>query len=506
VWDFFESYRPLIAAKEKRVSGVEPDWVEPLSVVTPFGTLRGGYFPVKYDTRASARAEQHADAEAARSQMHAAYTSATTRRSFTKARAKEVVERPLMLSFDGIFQGANEVIHDLAWHEWLIDVNRLIKNKAVDKAIRDRYGADVIKQFKSSFEDIARGDAPAQNGLERALNHLRTGATIAGLGWNLMTSMLQPLGLTQSMVRVGPKWVAQGIGRTLGNPAEALRTIYEKSEFMRIRGKTMQREINEIQNQVSGKSDARLAIEASFFVLIQKAQLMADVPTWHGAYDKAIAAGEADERAVALADQAVIDSQGGGQLKDLSAVQRGGPALKLFTNFYSYFNVSYNLAAERARATDFKSAKSVGSLAVDYLLLFTVPAVLGALLKSAVLGGDDDDDDTLARKLAGEQISYLFGTMVGLRELTSAAQYFTGTKVIPTTYSGPAGLRFFSEMEKLGKQVAQGEVDMALFRAAANALGIALHLPSGQAVRTVEGATALMEGDTANPLVLATGT
>jgi hypothetical protein len=29
VWDFLESYRPLVAAKERRVYGKEPNWVEP---------------------------------------------------------------------------------------------------------------------------------------------------------------------------------------------------------------------------------------------------------------------------------------------------------------------------------------------------------------------------------------------------------------------------------------------------------------------------------------------
>ena len=36
--------------------------------------------------------------------------------------------------------------------------------------------------------------------------------------------------------------------------------------------------------------------------------------------------------AVAEADQAVLDAQGGGQIKDLAAIQRGGQLQKLFTN------------------------------------------------------------------------------------------------------------------------------------------------------------------------------
>ena len=34
------------------------------------------------------------------------------------------------------------------------------------------------------------------------------------------------------------------------------------------------------------------------------------------------------------------------------AFQRGGPLLKLFTNFYSFFNVAYNLGVERTGVVD----------------------------------------------------------------------------------------------------------------------------------------------------------
>ncbi|HEY0202362.1 MAG TPA: hypothetical protein VGC24_11780, partial [Burkholderiaceae bacterium] len=145
VWNHFESYRPAIATKERRVYGKEPAWVEAraFDMQTADGqtvSLRGGYYPVKYDPVASQRAGEHADAEAAKRQLQGAYTSATTRRSFTKARAEEVKGRPLLYNLSGLYGGVNDVIHDLSWHEWLIDANRLLRSDTIDKAIRDHYG------------------------------------------------------------------------------------------------------------------------------------------------------------------------------------------------------------------------------------------------------------------------------------------------------------------------------------------------------------------------------
>lgn len=513
VWDFFESYRPEIAAKERRVMGKEPDWIEPTPVVlrTADGqdvSLRGGYYPVKYDPNQSGEAGAHADAEQAKAMMRAAYTAATTRRSFTKSRADRVMNRPLLLTFDGIYQGANEVIHDLAWHEWLIDVNKLARR--LDSPIRNGYGAESVTIMKRTIEDIARGDKPATNAVESSLNHLRTGATVAGLGWNLTTAMLQPLGVLQSMVRIGPVWVARGLREFYGNPTQMLAKADEvqaKSEFMRNRARTMSREINDVQNQLTkGKGAVRTAVEGSFFVLIQKLQASVDYPTWLGAYEKALADpvniradGTVDDaRAVGMADQAVIDAQGEGQTKDLAQVQRGHPGFKLFTNFYSYFNVALNMAVDRARATDFKKPGDVIHLAGDYVLLAILPAVLDTLLRTALKGGGDGDDDALLKDLIQNQISYLMGLFVGVREMTSAATYAAG--VGGFGYGGPAGVRFFAEITKLGQQIGQGEADQALAKSANNVAGLLFHYPAGQVSRFVEGAAALLDGRSKNPL------
>ena len=520
IWDFFESYRPMIAEKERRVMGKEPNWVEPqrLTVTTKEGTqldLNGGYFPIVYDPRESGRAEQFADAEAAKQMMRGAFNAATTRRSFTKDRAEEVTGRPLILTWDALFRGVNDVIHDLTWHEWVIDANRIIKNESLDNAIRTGFGADVIAQFKSAITDIAKGDSPDMDAMSKVLTPLRSGAAVAGLGFNLMNSMLQPLGLTQSMVRIGTRWVGLGIVEWAKSPIGLVKQVHEKSEFMRNRGRTLNREVNEVQSIVQGKGEIREKLDALMFAPMQSLQLVADMPTWWGAYQKALADpalmdaenGVDEATAIARADQAVIDSQGGGQIKDLAKVQRGGNLQKLFTVFYGYFSAAYNLGVDQTKKTNFKSPVEVMALAWDFLLLYSVPSVLASLLKDALMpsGAGDDDWEKIARKLASEQISYLMGLMVGLREATGAVQYITGTKMFDTAYGGPAGLRFFQELDKLGKQIGQGELDRALARSVINVGGIALHLPSAQINRTVDGVIALAEGKTENPLAVLFG-
>ena len=431
IWDYFETYRPMIAEKERKLYGKEPKWIEPRSITIRSAdgkdvTLRGGYYPIKYDPVASQRAEQNADAEDAKRMLQGAYTAATTRRSFTKGRVEEVKGRPLLYTMAGMYSGINDVIHDLAWHEWLIYANKLLRSQSIDEAIRGQYGPEFKDQLKTWVNDVAVGEQMAANSGEVALGRLRQGISAAGLGFNVMSALQQITGFNQSIVRVGARYVGRGISKTIADPRAAMKEVNEKSSFMANRARTQFRELNELRNMVQDESETMRAVKLGAYYMMMRMQRLVDVPTWLGAYEKSIGQGYDEEKSIALADQAVIDSQGGGMVKDLSAIERGGPGLKLFTVYYSFMNTTFNLATMKGM-----TAKSKGKLAADYLMLYVVPVVLTYALKSAVTpskGDDDWDWEKIAKDLAAEQLSYLMGQMIVLREFGEAAKVVTGAE------------------------------------------------------------------------------
>lgn len=489
VWDFVNTYWPQIEAKQKRVTGIAPDKVEASPVTTQWGEYRGGYFPLMYDDRISPQAFAHRAAEAAQRTLHGAYTRGTTKRGHTIERV-EGVKMPVRLDFGVIFEHVHNVIHDLAFHEALIDVNRVLGNRTVQKAVMSNYGDQMYKAMHDAVNDTAAGEIPAITAFEKATNWLRHGVTIAAMGWNLMTGLMQPLGISQSVVRVGAPWMFKGFSRWIGDAARmenSVKWIHEQSEFMRNRYYTLNREINDLRNRIYGGAGTSV-VSDSYFWLITRFQLVADVPTWLGAYERYMEeTGGDSERAIALADQAVLDSQGGGQVKDLADVQRHGPLMRLWTNFYSYFNVTYNLTAESLGKAKLTDPVSVVRAAWELLLLYTVPAVLGFAIKDGMKGGEDLDDEELVKALMAEQAAYILGTMVGFREFSSVMQGFYG-------YEGPAGTRFYSEGVNLVKQAGQGETDEAFWKALNGTAGILLHYPAGQVQRTIDGYVATQEG------------
>lgn len=488
VWAFLDSYWPDIEAKQLRVDGIKPQKVEaePFMLAASDGTpvqMGGGYYPIKYDSDRSSRAESQQAAEVAKDMLRGAFTRSTTRRGHTKARA-EVVKRPVRKDLDVITQHVTQVVHDLAWHEWLIDANRLLSAKPVDEAIRTHYGPDIIRTIKDDISGIATGDLVAQDALTRVMNVFRANVTRSTMGLSFTTALLQPFGLTQSMARIGVKPVLRGVARWAGDAARfesSMAWISDKSDFMRLRAKTFNRELSEIRSKVAGQSRLAQVRDGVLFALMQKMQLVADVPTWIGQYEKALAEGKDDSTAVAMADQAVLDAQGGGQTKDLAEVQRKHPFL---TQFYSYFSTTLNLTAESTAKTDFRNPVAVAGWLSDMALLVVIPAIAPMLVLS-VLRGDDDDDILL--KMAQAQAGYLLGMVVLAREFSGAVSGYP--------YSGPPVTRMVTDTYKVVDQASQGEVDEPAVMALVRLLGSAFGIPTTQAIRSYRGWEAWANGD-----------
>ena len=167
-----------------------------------------------------------------------------------------------------------------------------------------------------------------QTGLfDMALGRLRQGISAAGLGFNVMSAAMQPLGITQSIVRVGRAVDCRGLAPSPGRATCRARCV-ARSEFMANRMRTRFRELAELRNRVQDQNAVSEVTGRYAYWLMMQFQGMVDVPTWWGAYEKALSAGHDDASAVARADQAVIDSRAGarpGSVGDRGAAgQRSG--------------------------------------------------------------------------------------------------------------------------------------------------------------------------------------
>jgi hypothetical protein len=515
LWSYLDSFWPEVKKKAIDNDGFPPPRVESIKRETKWGTLTGGFYPLDYDSQIQESRKETVE------DIHKKFAGGQAFKAYirTNHRQKRLsnLKAPIKLDFSVVTKHVKDVVHDLTHFETVRDIHRILTDRSIEKAIKENYGSEYYFELKKTLDDIITGDVPAQNTADKWFNWFRSGQAIATMAWSATTALVQPLGLAQGMVRVGPKWVLKGMGRWLGDTARMESTyqwVIGKSKFMRdVRSETITREVRDLNNSFSIVGTLTIPgtdidvndIRDSFFYVMVKTQLIADMPTWIGQYEKSMEqikeqnpnmdVFELERQAIQNADQAVIDSQATGQIKDLARVQRGTAAQKIWTVYLTYFNATLQVMFDRIGRADMKNVKSVGLLAADLLLLTALPATLETVAKSLLRG---DDEEELIDDILKNNASYLLGTVVGLRELNSFVYGFRG-------YSGPAGIRFISDLGNMFQQIGQGELDEALLRSIARTSGTLFHLPTTQLDRLARGAISIKEGETKNPMVLLMG-
>ena len=185
------------------------------------------------------------------------------------------------------------------------------------------------------------------------------------------------------------------------------------------------------------------------YFLMMRFQQAVDVPTWWGAYERAITEGNDEEQAISLADQGVIDSQGGGHLKRTS---RGGARQRRRKALHGLLLVHEHRAEPgRAAGHDGEERRQTGG---QLRAALPDPAAAGMALKAAITPGDsgDDDPEKIARKLLATEIDYLMGC-------SSACANCRTQRIpspAPTTWGGitragrPATLRGHRKVRRAG--------------------------------------------------------
>lgn len=508
IWDVMSSFRDRVAEKSRRLTGKEPRWLEPLPmrVTSADGKiveLRGGYYPAKYNPRRSVGARELDIAGDAERLQREAYTATTTSRSFEKNRSdRPPVDQVLSRQFVAMYSGLNEVIHDLAWHDFAISATRLLRDKSFQRVIKERYGLETYNAIKDWVDVVVAGDRTKYDSFEQVAIFARQNVSVAAMGIRLLTAAVQPTGIFPAMTRTGVGPMVRAIAEFAYSPVETSRNVVSRSSFMENRNRTRFRDLNEIQNIVQEQSrlqGIRRTYISSAYVLTSFMQGLVDTSVWMAAYSNAIKEGKSERDAVFVADQTVIDTQGSGRVQDLSSAMRGGKKqsayAKLFTPFYQYSNTMYSLFGAQMR-----TAPSYGKAAKDAFLILTVGAIVEELIRYALRPSPEDEEpEDLIKKLAANQIDFVVGLPFGIREFRGAGSLIVGTEDGVQSYRGPSGLRIVTDATQAAVQARQGEFDAAFRRSMINLLGTTVGIPSAQINSTIDGIEAVSEGEVEGP-------
>lgn len=511
VWDLFATLQKEVEAKETRMRGRAPAWVtpQPITMASVDGKvvqLKGGYYPIVYDRLASSRGQAIDASKGVLQELKGVQGQASTWKGHLKDRAKKVdMSTPLTLTLRGAFEGFENTIHDVCWDEWVTDTRRLFgRNSTLDNAIREYYGADTVAAIRQWIKDTAVGKSNQGRMEDGIATILRKNISLVGIGFNLVTAAIQIVGITQTVVALGGKWTLSGLGDFVTKgPMGSYKFAASKSLLIQDRIRTQFREVAEIQRYTaSGGNKLYDGFARMAYMPVAMVQMLVDLPTWMGAYNKALAEGKAEAEAVAMADRMLIEAQGSGRYQDLSGVERGNAWVQLATVFYTFFNTTYNLA----RLT--METKGTLAAARDLMLLLVAQPVIETFVREAlkVQPPDDDDDaywDRMQNAMLTNTINFNMSLFVGLRELASAIDFVSDTPVF--NYQGPTGFKKINDAGRLVKTVMKEwnkesgeEIDPAFIRQSITVFTewSGVPIPVVPVNRYLRGKQAIDEGDT----------
>lgn len=505
VWDYFDTFRPALEKLNLRTKGRIPKWVKGVPFTVRDVTYDGGYYPIAYDRSLS---EQGDKLEAEKPKGQNSWITVQTNQDFLKERAEEGV-KDLSLKMEVapvISRHINDVIHDLVFRELIMMFNSLLKPQMAGAAYKAHLGEAGFENVKQWVAALSNSSYIAEKRTEYAPEFFRginKVATFGALTYKVSTSLLQPLGLTQSANVVGVAPILRATVKYMqdwaifedGRPRlwKTVEEIYKKSNFMRTRGPNMDREVRQQLKSLTG-STAVQQFEATGFLFIQKMQMLTDVITWEAAYEKAIKQEPFNEdRAEGIADDVVRRTQGSGLKPHLPRILSQNTAMgRSFTLFMTFFNAVYNnWANDIARAVYKQDPHGYAKLVSSVLLLNVIPGIASAY----VVGFGPEEDESIPEWLIKNQLGYLTGMLPFVRDVGALFEFG------PSGGGGSVG-SFLRDIYDFGTQAEQGEIDVAFGKATIDVINVIFtaipglpSIPAGQLKASFEGGVQAATGE-----------
>ena len=508
IWDEMDALYPQLADVHRRTTGLTPPKVEAEPVETPYGTFKGGYFPVKYDANRSQKAQDNEDKLNAQTESMFSTTS-SIQANVTAGATNERTEyyAPIRLSLDVVPSHFQETIHFISHHDAVRQVNKLLRNPQIAKAMTESVGPEEFAMLKPWLNDIAKDGRESNTKLwwEDALARLRFGTTLASMGFSASTGLLQFLGWSNIVAEVGPKYTFKAVKQILGSPAtmrEAWDFASENSKILKNRMTSMDREIKNAMNRINtvqqstgnmvGDAWARFD-NSNILKGVQEASMkhigyiqtyMVDLPTWYAAYMKELESSGDEAKAYRVADFTVESIQGSGLTKDLPTILRTrNEANRMFTMFMTFFSALWNMERDLVKGAK-AGTYSKTQTAAKLMFLFTIPVAVEMLVRGEFGEEDDEPEDKLQKYLMKTAL-YSAASIPFARDVASGIGGEFGYTMTPLAGVLERGIG--SSKALTDNALSDGDITMSQAKNTSKFVGTALGIPgTGQIWKTTE--------------------
>ena len=512
IWKLFDqSLWPELEALNKRTAGAAPPKVAAAGFTANGVKMTGGYFPLRYDTDLSERAQRFDEVAAVKDMLGGSLGMSAKTRQGTSQERKDNVKLHPRLTLEVFSEVVNETVHDLAFREAVADTMRMLNDKDVQDGIKVAAGTAPYRALVTKVRETA---APPMNPfgfLEKTVSIARKN-TIVTLMSGVKTALQNFTGYFPAMAKVGVGGVLKETAKFFSpSMAERTRFAMDQSAYMRNLFDNYERDLHASTKQLT--VNGKIMPDASAFLFLMGIVNMAvAVPVWNASFAEGMRVhGNDVSQAVDYADHMVRTTQGSGRSVDLAKITSGhgavGELKKVFTMFYSYFSGQLGLlvqsgAIAKQEAKD-NSALAVANFTAKFVAIAVIPTVLTSLLMDG-LEGDDEDQQERWAKAFGKYAASLFPLVrdvyaLGISTFDPNAKFHNASFRLSPIEAAVEGV---IKGVKSGYEMAQGDGDIKDTKNIIMGTGFLLGLPGKLVSDIVTGTNAWLEGDAGPEAVL----
>lgn len=510
VWDYNDSFWREVSTMVRDLTGVTPERVERVPVRSASGVVyEGGYYHLAFKPESNIKTYALSEREAMKALYEPQGIFAFTRRGHTKGRHHgQRGSRLLRLDLGVSVEHLRDVIHDLYFRPVVRDLNKLLGDPAIQNMLVSTLGFEGYRQFKPWVHGLANAYRPLENYGERAFQKMMGNTSAAILGWSMTSALSQLLGYFPVASVLGTRRTVGMILDFWSQPwkwAEKKEFAFSRSEYLRDRINSFDRDVKAAIDQVRS-SPVRgkwAAVQETFFLGAGLLDMGVNLPTWLAAYDVGMTKFDGMEaKAIEYADWVVRGTQNTGAAKDLSNIQRGGPAWKAMTMFYTAFGSIYNQTREHWFRGH--GAKDLPRIAAYLVAQYVMPAIIGDMLMRRGPDGDESPDE-IWKWIFTSVLQYASSPLIGIRDIVNAATSGFDYRMSPAADAGQAIARLLHTSGKMASAILfDGEMPDAEKTAfqLVDVAGVAWGIPSKQIMRTARGVVGYLENSDWSPLDL----
>lgn len=516
---------PEVSAKEERKLGLAPEKIKASPIEVTFadgtkGTYAGGYFPAKYKRDVAIGDIAERQDASIQSIYGPNYERASTAKGHTKARAAGYAN-VLDLNWNVVTNHLAQVIHDVAYDEYIRDTARVVMHPELRDAIFQRFGEKRSAQLNDWLKTVAREHIDSvpesMRGWQEIMNPMRSMMVAGAVGGSIpvMMANLTDAGFAitngEMSFRHGLPAIAKGFLQAPLMPfgaSEMRNKAIELCPEIRHRAAAHARSVRDFELRAIGKNQSkfsrtkeRVALMMGSFM--EAADAISSTQTFWGAFNDAKAEGLDEQAAITKAGSVIRATLVSHERAQQSAFVRDKIGPGAMSVFYGWYNKRYNgirRAADRAYVARENEDALGGTVATAKAAGYILATAALAGTVTELMGGRGKQDDESMWQWALRKSIAQFMSLVpwGGMAAPLADLAVTGSFKPPSEMAPPGLTMMHAAITEVGKAIASGDSSDKAALALKAAVGAALvgaRLPVRQLARTGGYIVKLVDGD-----------